>query len=125
MNTLVLAVFERTREIGLTRAIGMSRRQVRSTVRYESVITSIIGAIMGIVVGVVFAWVVTTRFAGQGITFSIPGVQLVVFLIVGVVVGIIAAILPARAGGEDRHPRGDPLRVRRAHRWQQRAPARA
>jgi putative ABC transport system permease protein len=96
VNTLVLAVFERTREIGLTRAIGMSRRQVRSTVRYESVITSVIGAIMGIVVGVVFAWVVTTRFAGQGITFSIPGAQLVVFLIVGIIVGVIAAILPAR-----------------------------
>jgi len=96
VNTLVLAVFERTREIGLTRAIGMSRRQVRATVRYESVITSIIGALMGIVVGVVFAWVVTTKFAGQGITFSLPGGQLIAFLIVGIIVGVIAAILPAR-----------------------------
>ena len=96
VNTLVLAVYERTREIGLTRAIGMSRRQVRATVRYESIITSIIGAIMGIVIGIVFAWVVTTRFAGQGITFSIPGTQLVVFLVLGVIVGVIAAILPAR-----------------------------
>ena len=59
-------------------------------------ITSIIGALMGIVVGVAFAWVVTTKFASQGITFSIPGGQLVVFLIVGVIVGVIAAILPAR-----------------------------
>jgi len=96
VNTLVLAVFERTREIGLTRALGMSRRQVRATVRYESVITSIIGAAMGIVVGILFAWVVTTKFAGQGITFSIPGGQLVVFLIVAVIAGVIAAILPAR-----------------------------
>jgi putative ABC transport system permease protein len=96
VNTLVLAVYERTREIGLVRAIGMSRGQVRATVRFESVITSIIGAIMGIVVGIVFAWVVTTRFAGQGITFSIPGGQLVVFLVLAVVVGVIAAILPAR-----------------------------
>jgi putative ABC transport system permease protein len=96
VNTLVLAVFERTREIGLTRAIGMSRGQVRATVRYESVITSIIGAILGIVVGIVFAWVVTTRFAGQGITFSIPGTQLVVFLVLAVIVGVVAAILPAR-----------------------------
>jgi putative ABC transport system permease protein len=95
VNTLVLSVFERTREIGLTRAIGMSRRQVRATVRYESVITSIIGALMGIVVGVVFAWVVTTRFAGQGITFSIPSGQLVAFLVIAIVVGVIAAILPA------------------------------
>ena len=96
VNTLVLAVYERTREIGLLRAIGSSRAQVRATVRYESVITSIIGALMGIVVGIAFAWVVTTKFAGQGISFSIPGGQLVVFLIVGVVVGVIAAILPAR-----------------------------
>jgi putative ABC transport system permease protein len=96
VNTLVLAVYERTREIGLVRAIGMSRGQVRATVRYESVITSIIGAIMGIVVGIVFAWVVTTRFAGQGITFSVPGAQLAVFLVLAVVVGVIAAILPAR-----------------------------
>jgi len=96
VNTLVLAVFERTREIGLTRAIGMSRRQVRATVRYESVITSIIGAALGIVVGILFAWVVVTKFAGQGITFSIPGGQLVVFVILAVLVGVIAAILPAR-----------------------------
>jgi putative ABC transport system permease protein len=96
VNTLVLAVYERTREIGLSRAIGMSRRQVRATVRYESVITSVIGALMGIVVGVLFAWIVTTKFAGQGIVFAIPGGQLVVFLIVGVVVGVVAAILPAR-----------------------------
>ena len=96
VNTLVLAVYERTREIGLVRAIGMSRGQVRATVRYESVITSIIGAILGIVVGIVFAWVVVTRFAGQGITFSIPVTQLVVLLVLAVVVGVIAAILPAR-----------------------------
>lgn len=96
VNTLVLAVYERTREIGLVRAIGMSRGQVRATVRFESIITSIIGAIMGIVVGILFAWVVTTRFAGQGITFSIPGGQLVVFLLLAIVVGVIAAILPAR-----------------------------
>ncbi len=96
VNTLVLSVFERTREIGLSRAIGMSRRQVRATVRYESVITSIIGALMGILVGIVFAWVVTTKFAGQGIVFSIPGTQLVIFLIVAVLVGVLAAIVPAR-----------------------------
>ena len=96
VNTLVLSVYERTREIGLCRAIGMSRGQVRATVRYESVITSLIGAAMGIVVGILFAWVVTTRFAGQGIVFDVPGGQLVVFLFVGVVVGVVAAILPAR-----------------------------
>ena len=116
VNTLVLAVYERTREIGLVRAIGMSRGQVRATVRYESVITSIIGAIMGIVVGIVFAWVVTTRFAGQGITFSVPGAP--------------AGRVPrargrgrrdrrhpaGAAGGQDRHPGGHPLRVTGARR---------
>ena len=96
VNTLVLSVYERTREIGLLRAIGSSRSQVRSTVRYESVITSILGGVMGIVVGTVFAYVVTSRFGGQGITFSIPGVQLGVFLILAILVGVLAAILPAR-----------------------------
>jgi len=96
VNTLVLAVYERTREIGLVRAIGASRSQVRATVRYESVITSVIGGILGIVVGIAFAWVVNTRFAGLGITFSVPWTQLAVFLVLAVIVGVIAAILPAR-----------------------------
>lgn len=96
VNTLVLSVYERTREIGMVRAIGSTRSQVRSTVRFESVITSVIGAILGIVVGVAFAYVITIRFADQGITFSVPWVQLVAFLVVAVVVGVVAAILPAR-----------------------------
>lgn len=96
VNTLVLSVYERTREIGMLRAIGASRRQVRSTVRYESVITSIMGGVMGIIVGTVFAYVVTTRFAGEGVTFSVPVVQLIVLLILAVLVGMLAAILPAR-----------------------------
>ena len=96
VNTLVLSVYERTREIGLLRAIGASRRQIRRSVRYESVITSVIGGVLGIVVGVAFAYVVTTRFGGMGIKFAVPGVQLAVFLVVSVVVGVLAAILPAR-----------------------------
>jgi putative ABC transport system permease protein len=96
VNTLVLAVYERTREIGMLRAIGTSRAQVRGTVRYESVITSIIGAALGIAVGIAFAYVVTSRFGGFGITFSIPWTQLGIFLAIAVVVGVLAAILPAR-----------------------------
>ncbi len=96
VNTLVLSVYERTREIGLLRAIGASRRQIRRSVRYESVITSVIGGVLGILVGIVFAYVVTTRFGGMGIKFSVPGAQLVVFLVIAVVVGVLAAILPAR-----------------------------
>ena len=117
VNTLVLAVYERTREIGLrARHRHVARGRCARTVRYESVITSIIGGVMGIVVGIVFAWVVTTRFAGQGITFSIPGGQL----------GRVPRPRRGRrrgrrdpagaAGGADRHPRGDPLRVRGARR---------
>jgi putative ABC transport system permease protein len=96
VNTLVLSVYERTREIGLLRAIGASRRQIRSSVRYESVITSIIGGLLGILVGIVFAYVITARFGSQGIVFSVPWLQLVVFLVVAVIVGVLAAILPAR-----------------------------
>ena len=96
VNTLVLSVYERTREIGLLRAIGASRRQIRRSVRYESVITSVIGGVLGIVVGVAFAYVVTTRFGGMGIKFAVPGGQLALFLIVSMVVGVLAAILPAR-----------------------------
>ncbi|RPI30014.1 MAG: ABC transporter permease, partial [Actinomycetota bacterium] len=96
VNTLVLSVYERTREIGLLRAIGASRRQIRRSVRYESVITSVIGGALGIVVGVAFAYVVTTRFGGMGIKFAVPAVQLVVFLVVAVIAGVLAAILPAR-----------------------------
>ncbi|HSL95629.1 MAG TPA: FtsX-like permease family protein, partial [Thermoleophilia bacterium] len=96
VNTLVLSVYERTREIGMVRAIGSTRGQVRSTVRYESVITSVIGAVLGIAVGIAFAYVITIRFAEQGITFAVPWAQLGVFVVVAVIVGVVAAILPAR-----------------------------
>ena len=96
VNTLVLSVYERTREIGMLRAIGTSRRQMRRIVRYESVITSVIGGLMGTAVGVVFAYAVTTRFADQGFVFSVPFGQLGIFLVVAMIVGVLAAVLPAR-----------------------------
>jgi putative ABC transport system permease protein len=96
VNSLVLSIFERTREIGMLRAIGLSRRQTRRMVRYESVITSVIGGILGVVVGLFFGFVMAKGLENQGIQFSVPVGQLIIFLIVSAVVGVLAAILPAR-----------------------------
>ncbi|HWB57600.1 MAG TPA: FtsX-like permease family protein [Gaiellaceae bacterium] len=94
VNTLVLTVFERTRELGMLRAIGMTRRQVRRMIRYESVITALIGAALGIALGVVLAALLVVRI--DFIDFAVPVGQLVVFAIAAIVVGLIAAIFPAR-----------------------------
>ena len=94
INTLVLTVFERTREIGTLRAVGMTRRQVRRMIRYESVITALIGAALGIILGIVLAGLLTARV--DFINFDVPVTQIVVFAIAAILVGILAAILPAR-----------------------------
>jgi putative ABC transport system permease protein len=94
VNTLVLTVFERTREIGMLRAIGMTRRQVRRMVRHESVITALIGAAIGIALGIVLASLLIARV--DFIVLSVPVGQLIIFGIAAIVVGIIAAIFPAR-----------------------------
>jgi len=94
VNTLVLTVFERTREIGMLRAIGMTRRQVRRMIRYESVITALIGAAVGIALGVILAALLIARV--DFIVLSIPVGQLIIFAIAAIFVGIIAAIFPAR-----------------------------
>jgi putative ABC transport system permease protein len=96
VNTLVLAVFERTRELGLLRAVGMTRRQVRRMIRHESVIVALIGATLGLAVGLFLAALVTAALAGEGLTFAVPVGTLVAFLVVAVLAGILAAILPAR-----------------------------
>jgi ABC-type antimicrobial peptide transport system permease subunit len=96
INTLVLTVYERTRELGMLRAVGMTRRQVRMMIRYESIVTALMGAALGIVVGVFLAALVTHALSGQGIVFAIPWMQLVYFVLAAILVGILAAVIPAR-----------------------------
>ena len=94
VNTLVLTVFERTRELGMLRAVGMTRRQVRNMIRHESVVTALIGAALGIPIGIGLGALV-----GRAITypaFTVPWVTIVVFVVAAVVAGLIAAIFPAR-----------------------------
>ncbi len=98
VNTLVLTVFERTRELGMLRAVGMTRRQVRSMIRHESVITALLGAAFGIPLGVLLAALIgaTINFG----TFTVPVGSLIVFIIAAVIAGLIAAIWPARRAGK-------------------------
>jgi putative ABC transport system permease protein len=96
VNTLALSVHERTRELGMLRAVGMTRRQVRRMVRAESVITAAIGAVLGIVLGLVFALIVSRPLAEDGFVFTIPiGTLIAVFILAGIA-GVVAAIPPAR-----------------------------
>jgi putative ABC transport system permease protein len=94
VNTLVLTVFERTRELGMLRAIGMTRRQVRTMIRIESVITALMGGVIGIILGLVLGGLLAARI--DFIVFSLPWGQVIVFAVAAVVVGLVAAIFPAR-----------------------------
>jgi putative ABC transport system permease protein len=96
VNTLILTIHERTREIGMLRAIGTSRRQVRQMIRYESVITAMIGAIMGATLGLVLAIVAVQALSDEGLVLSIPYPLLVIMLMLAAVAGVAAAIAPAR-----------------------------
>jgi putative ABC transport system permease protein len=96
INTLVLTVYERTREVGMLRAVGMTRMQTRLMIGYESIVTALMGAALGITVGIFLAALVTHSLADQGIIFAVPWLQLVWFVLAAIVVGIVAAILPAR-----------------------------
>jgi putative ABC transport system permease protein len=97
VNTLMLSVFERTREIGVLRAVGMRRRQVRAMIRSEAVILAIFGAAIGIVIGTGMGVALVSALRSQGITDTVvPVTSIVIFLILSVVLGLIAAIWPAR-----------------------------
>jgi putative ABC transport system permease protein len=95
-NSLFLSIHERTRELGMLRAVGATARQVRRMIRYESVITSLIGGVLGTGVGILFAWLTTFAVKDLGVGFSIPVGQLAVFLLLAVVVGVLGAVAPAR-----------------------------
>ena len=95
-NTLALSIHERTRELGMLRAIGMSRRQVRTMIRYEAVITALIGAILGMVLGLIFAALIAQPLKDEGFTLSYPVGSLIVLLIFAAILGVVAAIQPAR-----------------------------
>jgi putative ABC transport system permease protein len=96
VNTLVLTVFERTRELGMLRAVGMTRRQLRRMVRHESVITALIGAALGLPLGIFLALLVTRALSQYDLQIAVPFGSLIAFIIVAIFAGLLAAILPAR-----------------------------
>ena len=96
-NTLALSVYERTRELGLMRAVGMSRAQLRATIRWESVLIAIFGAVLGVAIGVVFGWAMITALASEGLgELAIPVVTLAIVVVLAGIAGVVAALLPAR-----------------------------
>ncbi|SFK91414.1 ABC transporter permease [Geodermatophilus ruber] len=97
VNTLALSVFERTRELGLLRAVGTTRRQVRAVVRWEAVIVAVLGALLGAVLGLAFGAALTRGLAEEGLAVvEIPGGRLVVYVLAAALAGVLAAIGPAR-----------------------------
>jgi putative ABC transport system permease protein len=96
VNTLALSVFERTRELGLLRVVGMSRRQMRRMVRWESVVIAVLGGIVGVALGVLWGWVFARALEDQGLTvFRIPVTEIALFVVGSMLAGVLAAVLPA------------------------------
>jgi putative ABC transport system permease protein len=97
VNTLGLSIYERTRELGLLRAVVMSRAQVKRMIRWESIIIAVFGAVLGITIGVLFGWALQQALASEGVSeFVVPVGQLAVYLVLAALAGVVAAIWPAR-----------------------------
>jgi putative ABC transport system permease protein len=96
INTLLLSVYERTHEIGLLRAIGMSRRQVGSAVCWEAVLIALIGTVLGLAVSVLFGWAIVSALEDQGArVFALPWATMALIVVLAAVAGLIAALYPA------------------------------
>jgi putative ABC transport system permease protein len=96
-NTLALSIFERTRELGVMRAVGMTRGQLRGMIRWESVIIALQGTVLGLLIGVFFGWALVLAMKDQGISvFSVPVTSLVIMVVLAALAGLVAAILPSR-----------------------------
>lgn len=99
-NTLALSVFERTRELGLVRAVGMTKRQLRRMVRFEAALVSTFGAVLGVSIGLLFGWgVVQALPVSFASTLAIPVQSIVVLMVVAAAAGVLAAVMPARRAG--------------------------
>jgi putative ABC transport system permease protein len=96
VNTLALSVYERTRELGLLRAVGATRRQIRQIIRGEAIITGVMGAILGVAIGVLFAVLVSRPLGNDGFVLALPYATLLILLVLGALAGGLAAIAPAR-----------------------------
>jgi len=96
-NTLALSIYERTRELGVMRAVGMTRRQLRGTIRWESVIIALQGTVLGLLIGVFFGWALVLALRSKGLTvFSVPYSSLLVVVVLAAIAGVLAAIMPSR-----------------------------
>lgn len=96
VNTLALSVYEGTRELGLLRAVGMTRAQMKRMVRSEAVMIAVFGTLMGVVVGLVFGRAIVASLHNEGIAFSVPVAQIIVFIVLAALVGLLAGTFPAR-----------------------------
>jgi len=96
-NTLALSIYERTRELGVMRAVGMTRGQLRGTIRWESVIIALQGTVLGLLIGVFFGWALVLALRSKGLTvFSVPYSSLLVVVVLAAIAGVVAAIMPSR-----------------------------